>query len=469
MYAKKPLFLKQFFFFRHKNRKERDYKQVPSWHDLCAEHHTQARDAFHMWCINGRPHSGPIYQCMRIKRAHFKSVLRKCRSFSDRQESDALAQKLLNKNNKYFWKEIKRINSKHKPTCLAESVEGVSGHEDICKLWRDHFQGILNSVPRPDYDDKVFDQLHFNRFMPSEVSHAISNLKTGKAPGPDKLAAEHFKHADHTISALLSIFFNSCVIHNFLPPGFMKTVIVPIVKDAKGDVSSKDNYRPIAITSVLSKIIEILILNRYEALFSTSDNQFGFKNNGSTDMCVFTLKQIVYYKANGSPVYLCFLDASKAFDRVHHNLLFDKLRKRNVPHIIVRLLLFWYTSQTFVIRWCNVFSESFTVSNGVRQGSILSPTLFNIYIDCLSRELLNVAFGCNFNGKCFNHLVYADDTVLLAPSPTALQKLIDICVRFANSHCLLYNKKKTKYMCIKPNILQNLLTSLSRHSIFSQD
>ena len=89
---------------------------------------------------------------------------------------------------------------------------------------------------------------------------------------------------------------------------------------------------------------------------------------------------------NGSPVYLCFLDASKAFDRVHHNLLFDKLMKRNVPHIIVRLLLFWYTSQTFVVRWCSVFSESFTVSNGVRQGSILSPTLFNVYIDCLSKN-----------------------------------------------------------------------------------
>ena len=237
----------------------------------------------------------------------------------------------------------------------------------------------------------------------------------------------------------------------------MKTVIVPIIKDAKGDVSSKDNYRPIAITSVLSKIIEILILNRYESLLCTSDNQFGFKNNGSTDMCVFTLKQVIdYYRNNGSPVYLCFLDASKAFDRVHHNLLFDKLRKRNVPHIIVRLLVGWYTSQSFAIRWCNAMSESFTVSNGVRQGSILSPTLFNVYIDCLSKELFNAKFGCVFNGNCFNHLVYADDTVLLAPSPTSLQKLIDICVAFADSHCLVYNKKKTKYMCIKPPNLKRL-------------
>ena len=131
----------------------------------------------------------------------------------------------------------------------------------------------------------------------------------------------------------------------------MKTARVPIVKDVKGDVSSKDNYRPIAITSVLSKVIEILVLDRYDALLCTSDNQFGFKNNGSTDMCVFTLKHVIdYYRNNGSPVYLCFLDASKAFDRVHHNLLFDKLKKRKVPHIIIRLLILWYTSQTFVMR-----------------------------------------------------------------------------------------------------------------------
>ena len=131
---------------------------------------------------------------MRVKRAQFKSVMRQCKHSNNRQESDSLAQKLLNKDNKHFWKEIKRINRKHKPACIAESVEGESGPADICDMWRDHFHGILNSVPRPDYDDEVFDQLDFHRFMPSEVASAIMNLKTGKAPGPDKLAAEHFNY-----------------------------------------------------------------------------------------------------------------------------------------------------------------------------------------------------------------------------------------------------------------------------------
>ena len=95
---------------------------------------------------------------------------------------------------------------------------------------------------------------------------------------------------------------------------------------------------------------------------------------------------------------------------------FSKLIERRVSHIVIRLLAYWYTSQTFVIGWNNILSDPFTVSNGVRQGSILSPTLFSIYLDSLSVKLSESGVGCTFNSKCFNHLVYADDTVLLAPS-----------------------------------------------------
>ena len=103
-----------------------------------------------------------------------------------------------------------------------------------------------------------------------------------------------------------------------------------------------------------------------------------------------------------------------------------------------------------------MLSDPFTVANGVRQGSILSPTLFSIYLDSLSVKLSASGVGCTFNSKNFNHLVYADDTVLLAPSPKALQSLINICVSFANNHGLVYNEQKTKFMCLKPAVLKNI-------------
>ena len=118
--------------------------------------------------------------------------------------------------------------------------------------------------------------------------------------------------------------------------------------------------------NTLSKIIEKLILARYSSLLQTTENQFGFKSNSSTDLCVFSLKQLIdYYRNNESPVYLCFLDASKAFERVPHNILFSKLFERKVPHIVIRLLVYWYSTQAFTIRWNNVLSDPFTVSNGL--------------------------------------------------------------------------------------------------------
>ena len=106
--------------------------------------------------------------------------------------------------------------------------------------------------------------------------------------------------------------------------------------------------------------------------------------------------------------------------------------------------------------WGQDLSKPFTVSNGVRQGGILSPLLFNVYVDCLSVRLRSMTVGCTMNSVCFNHLVYADDTVLLAPSPKALQSLINICSEFGKEYDIMFNAKKTKSLCIKPDLLKNL-------------
>ena len=122
----------------------------------------------------------------------------------------------------------------------------------------------------------------------------------------------------------------------------METIIIPIIKDKKGSVTDKNNYRPIAITSVISKVVELLILSRLQEQLNTACNQFGFKNQHGTDMCVFSLKQIVeFYNNRSSPVYVCCLDASKAFDRINHWCLFKKLAERDINIIIIRLLVYW--------------------------------------------------------------------------------------------------------------------------------
>ena len=237
----------------------------------------------------------------------------------------------------------------------------------------------------------------------------------------------------------------------------MDTLLTPLVKDKKGDLSKSDNYRPLAITCIASKILELVILYRYEDLLVTSDNQFGFKSKHSTELCVFTLKQIIeYYRNLNSPVYLCFLDASKAFDKINHWKLFKCLIKRNLPCIILRLLAVWYTEQLFYVQWNGILSSPFNVSNGVRQGSILSPILFNVFMDDLSVLLNRSKYGCTVNTHITNHLFYADDSVLLAPTPYSLQCLLKICEQFAKEAELTYNVKKTFCMVILPKWLKHL-------------
>ena len=232
------------------------------------------------------------------------------------------------------------------------------------------------------------DGYFFNRFTSVEVMSSLKHLKNGKSPGQDGIYSEHFKLAHDKVSIILSLLFNAMIIHGYLPEKVMDTILTPIVKDKKGNITDSDNYRPVAIACVSSKMFELLLLSRCSDSINTTPNQFGFKAKLGADLCVYSFKQVVeYYKSLSSPVYVAYLDASKAFDKVNHYHLMFKLLKCGVPVIIVRLLYFWYQNQNFIIRWGGCLSDSFTVCNGVRQGSIASPLFFNVYLNELSIEL----------------------------------------------------------------------------------
>ena len=141
-----------------------------------------------------------------------------------------------------------------------------------------------------------------------------------------------------------------------------------------------------------------------------------------------------------------FIDASKAFDRVHHFKLFNKLKLRGVPSSLVRILAYWYANQSMRVRWGNILSTPFNVGNGVRQGGILSPALFNIYMDDLSRQLGGCSTGCMIGDSLVNHFMYADDLALLSPSTGGFQQLLNICANYGVDFDVKYNAKKSVVM-----------------------
>ena len=149
------------------------------------------------------------------------------------------------------------------------------------------------------------------------------------------------------------------------------------------------------------------------ATLTTSANQFGFKKAHGTELYIYTLREYIeLHRKRSTTVFVTFLDASKAFDRLDHWLLYKKLIKRKVQLFIVRLLIVWYSLQRMhIIRWGNTFSTSFCVSNGVKQGGIISPVLFNVYMDDISFALNRSNIGGRIGGEIVNHLGYADDLV----------------------------------------------------------
>jgi len=107
--------------------------------------------------------------------------------------------------------------------------------------------------------------------------------------------------------------------------------------------------------------------------------------------------------------------------------LFEKLIQRKVPLCFVRLLKHWYEEQTMQKKWGKHFSEPFHVSNGVRQGGVLSPYMFTVYLDDLSNELNNIKARCYIGDVLLNKLMFADDICVFCPSVRWLQRILEVC------------------------------------------
>ena len=409
---------------------------VPGWNTYVSEKHDAARQAFLCWLDAGKPKFGYYFDNMKRTRATFKLALRYCRNHIDELKADACAESLFNKDPRKFWKDVYKM-SNSKVSCHLDSVGGASGAENVVNMWKAHFQDIYNSNActkyRNMFNEKVLASLNNYENMPqfsiSDIVTAINGQKCGKAAGPDGVQMEAFIHGGPRLSIYLCILFNLFLQHGYVPDVFCQSTIIPLVKCKSGDLSDVNNYRAIALSNSVSKILETLLLDYIESNSPFDEYQFGFRKNLSTTMCTHVFKNTVnYYRQHGSHVFTCFIDFNKAFDNVDYWLLFCKLLDSNDSSscfCVTRLLASWYSRQLMCVSWQNKCSAFFSVAKGVRQGGILSPFLFRFYIRDLISSITRMNIGCNFAGLNVNLLAYAGDLVLFAPSWRALQCLLN--------------------------------------------
>ena len=200
-----------------------------------------------------------------------------------------------------------------------------------------------------------------------------------------------------------------------------KSVIKPIPKNMQKSLSICTNYRAISKNTIISKIIDYVMILQIENKLTTTSYQFAYKEGFSTSMCSFLVAETIqYYKSHGSDVYMLSLDASKAFDKVKYTKLFKLLIGRSVCPLLIRFLINIYIFSSATVKWNMCESDSFNIGNGVKQGAIISAPLFAIYIDPLMSKLNETKQGCYIGNICANAFAYADNIILLSPSCSAL-------------------------------------------------
>ena len=201
--------------------------------------------------------------------------------------------------------------------------------------------------------------------------------------------------------------------------------MIPLVKDNRGNHGDVSNYRGITISPIVSKIFEHALKIIFSDHLRTSSFQFGFKRKSLTVHALFCFKQTVdYYIENKSRVYCSFLDASKAFDRVVHSGMFLKLLSHKVPKIFLDIIIAMHDGLRCHVKWNGCFSSWFSINAGVRQGGVLSPDLYCLYVDELISILKKSGVGCHVNKIFAAALFNADDMAVLAPSVKGLQTLL---------------------------------------------
>ena len=200
-----------------------------------------------------------------------------------------------------------------------------------------------------------------------------------------------------------------------------------------------------SILDIVGNHISSCIISLNSMVLRSDELQFAYKKSCSAIQCVSMIADVInYYGHNVSSVYMCMLDASKAFDRVNLLTLFKTLYSRGMFPIYLRLLMKIYEEQNMRIRWNSTVTDYFTISNGVKQGGILSPILFSLYLDQLISRLRHIGMGCHMNGLFTRVFIYADGITLLAPSRAILALKLEQCDNFSRTRGIVFNVLKTK-------------------------
>ena len=432
----------------------------PYWSDELDKLKTISIDMHNLWRLIGSPRDGIINAARLSAKLNYKQAIKQAAKDFEQNNANDLNQFFTDKKSTEFWRLWNSKFQKH--VSQPATIEGHSDPVVIANTFKNFYANIyvdsscdasavaeFNNVYSSMTDGVINDKVIVDV---KDVERCIKMLKINKAASFDGIMSEHILYCHPAIIVHLKILFSLMLTHAYVPDAFGLGIVIPIVKDRHGDLSNVDNYRPITISPVVSKIFESLLLDRYTNVLCTDSLQFGFKKGIGCSDAIFALRQCVnYFNEGNSNVYIASLDASKAFDRVNHYKLFTTLIKKGLPKFVVDTIIIWYSKLSVSVRWNGHDSLPLSVKSGVRQGGILSPIFFNVYINCMLTSLRKLGNGCHVDGMFLGCIMYADDLLLISASVMELQSMLDSCSTLGLELGINFNGNKSKCLCIGPN------------------
>jgi hypothetical protein len=391
-----------------------------------------------------------------------KQYRKKCKSTSRQFKCETLhkLENLNEKNPKEYWKLVEKL----------KNTTGKSATEIDPTIWYSHFK-VLNENKQIDLTQEqkdiltglvdlekipIFNKLD-NIITEEEIMHGIKSLKCNKSAGPDSITNEMLKCGKQLFVKPLQRLFNSVLSGGCYPKLWAEGYVVPLHK--KGTTNDPNNFRGITISSSLGKLFNSILNSRLTTFLNENniidEHQIGFREKCRTTDHMFILKCIMdLYKKKKKKLFICFVDFSKAFDKVWHEGLFFKLAKYGISTKFYNIIKNMYHKVSLQVKIGALLTPRFKSDQGVRQGDNLSPSLFNIFIndipDCLRGCSPAIYFDIPI--QC---LLYADDLVIFSENEKGMQLALNKLSHYSNTWRLEINISKTKIMCINQSVRSN--------------